>query len=51
MRIRLIRAYAGQTEATDEDDAAAWAQEQEELAAEGRFFFSLTHCACTVRRQ
>ena len=51
MMIRLIRAYAVQTEATDEDDAAAWAQEQEELAAEGRFFFSLTHFVCTARRQ
>lgn len=50
MLIRLIRAYAVQTEATDEDDAAAWAQEQEELAAEGRFFFSLTHFVCTARR-
>ncbi|NVK13579.1 MAG: methyltransferase domain-containing protein [Rhodobacteraceae bacterium] len=48
--IRLIRAFAVQTGATDEDDAAAWAQEQEELAAEGRFFFSLTHFVCTARR-
>lgn len=49
--IQLIRTYAIQTEATDEDDATAWAQEQKELAAEGRFFFSLTHFVCTARRQ
>ncbi|NSY38379.1 methyltransferase domain-containing protein [Leisingera sp. ANG59] len=50
MMIRLIRAYAVESGATDTDDAAAWAQEQEELAAEGRFFFSLTHFVCTARR-
>ncbi|MCB4455267.1 methyltransferase domain-containing protein [Leisingera sp. McT4-56] len=50
MMIRLIRAYAVESGATDADDAAAWAQEQEELAAEGRFFFSLTHFVCSARR-
>ncbi|MBY6138958.1 methyltransferase domain-containing protein [Leisingera daeponensis] len=50
MMIRLIRAYAVDIGATDKDDAAAWAQEQEELAQEGRFFFSLTHFVCTARR-
>lgn len=51
MMIQLIRAYAVDIGATDEDDAAAWVQEQKELAAEGRFFFSLTHYVCTARRQ
>ncbi|WP_323776141.1 methyltransferase domain-containing protein [Leisingera sp.] len=51
MMIQLIRAFAVDIGATDTDDAAAWAQEQQELAAEGRFFMSLTHFVCTARRQ
>ncbi|WP_424979664.1 methyltransferase domain-containing protein [Leisingera sp. S232] len=51
MMIRLIEAYARQSGVVDEDDAAAWAQEQQELAQEGRFFFALTHFIVTARRQ
>lgn len=50
MMIQLIRAFAVDMGATDADDAAAWAQEQQELAAEGRFFLSLTHFVCKARR-
>ncbi|MEX0305254.1 MAG: methyltransferase domain-containing protein [Leisingera sp.] len=50
MMIQLIRAFAVNMGAADEDDAAAWAQEQQELADEGRFFMSLTHFVCTARR-
>lgn len=50
MMIQLIRAFAVDIGATDPDDAAAWAQEQQELASEGRFFLSLTHFVCTARR-
>ncbi|KIC19817.1 methyltransferase domain-containing protein [Leisingera sp. ANG-Vp] len=50
MMIQLIRAFAVDLGATDEDDAAAWAREQQELAEEGRFFLSLTHFVCTARR-
>ncbi|WP_264210339.1 methyltransferase domain-containing protein [Leisingera thetidis] len=51
MMIQLIRAFAVDIGATDADDAAAWAREQQELAAEGRFFLSLTHFVCTARKQ
>jgi ubiquinone/menaquinone biosynthesis C-methylase UbiE len=50
MMIQLIRAYAVDIGATDTDDADAWAREQQELAAEGRFFMSLTHFVCTAQR-
>lgn len=50
MMIQLIRAFAADTGAVGEDDAAAWVREQQELAQEGRFFMSLTHFVCTARR-
>ncbi|MGR3758602.1 methyltransferase domain-containing protein [Roseobacteraceae bacterium NS-SX3] len=50
MMIRLIHAYAVGTGAASEDEAEAWVQEQEALAAEGAFFFSLTQFVCTARR-
>ncbi|WP_420584348.1 methyltransferase domain-containing protein [Ruegeria sp.] len=43
MTIRLAESYAVQTEQVPEDAAAAWVQEQFDLAKQGRFFFSITH--------
>ena len=43
MMLHLMRGYAIQNDLVPEDEANAWFEEQEERAAEGRFFFSLTH--------
>ncbi|MCE8525881.1 methyltransferase domain-containing protein [Ruegeria pomeroyi] len=48
--IRLMTAYAIQTDAMPEPEARSWAQEQQELARAGRFFFSLTHFVCQARK-
>lgn len=43
MLFHLMTAYAVQNDLLPEATAADWAEEQNALAAEGRFFFSLTH--------
>ena len=48
--LHLMQAYAVQNEHMSAVDAAAWAQEQHELAAQGRFFFSLTHFVVIARK-
>lgn len=50
MMIILMTTYAIQTEPGAEDMARAWAEEQHRLAAEGRFFFSMTYFAITARK-
>lgn len=50
MMICLMTAYAVQTGALPEPEAQAWAQEQQELACAGRFFFSLTHFVCQAQK-
>lgn len=50
MMIRLMTAYAVQTGALAEPEARAWAQEQQDLARAGRFFFSLTHFVCQAQK-
>jgi len=43
MMIRLMQDFAIQSGETPEAEATAWAEEQHALAAEGRFFMSITH--------
>lgn len=51
MLMHLMRGYAVQNDLIDAAEAGAWFVEQEARAAEGRFFFSLTHfIAIAVRR-
>jgi len=49
MLVHLVEAYAVQNELVQASEAAAWAVEQRELAAEGRFFFSLIHFVTRAR--
>lgn len=51
MMIRLMTAYAISTGAMPEDETTAWAQEQTDLAKDGRFWFSLCHFVTVARRQ
>jgi arsenite methyltransferase len=39
----LIRAYAGQNRLATESEIEAWVAEQHRMAAEGSFFFAITH--------
>ena len=41
--LHLIEAHASQTGSPDLDEVKDWATEQRRLAAEGRFFFAVTH--------
>lgn len=50
MMIRLMENYAIQTGLVSEDEATAWRAEQEQLAADGRFFFSITQFAVSARK-
>jgi len=43
MSMRLMASYAVQTGKMSQPDAAAWEQEQRDLAAQGRFFYAITH--------
>lgn len=43
MMMHLMRGYATQNDLIGEAEAQAWFEEQQHRAAEGRFFFSLTH--------
>lgn len=48
--ISLMAAYAKKQKHLSERDVDAWADEQAQLAREGRFFFSLTHYVTVARR-
>lgn len=50
MLIHLMTRYAVQNELVDEETVNAWAREQQELASQGRFFFSLLHVVWTARK-
>lgn len=50
MMTHLIRAYCLQTGLADADEVDAWIAEQERMAAEGRFFFALTHYVVAARK-
>jgi arsenite methyltransferase len=48
--LHLIEAHASQTGSPDLDEVKDWAAEQRRLAAEGRFFFAVTHFVVAARR-
>ena len=50
MMIHLMRAYATQNGHLSEAEVDAWAQEQHDLSAAGRFFFSLVHFVVVARK-
>ena len=51
MLMHLMRGYAIENDLMDKAEANAWLAEQEAMAAEGRFFFSITHfIAIAIRR-
>ena len=50
MLLNLIQAYTIQHDLVDETTVRGWADEQRYLAADGRFFFSLTHFVVSGRR-
>lgn len=50
MMLTLMDSYARQNNLVSEADCTAWREEQEALAAEGRFFFSLTQFAVIARK-
>ncbi len=50
MMIRLMERFAANKELLPPEEARAWAEEQDKLAAQGRFFFSLTHFVVVGRR-
>jgi arsenite methyltransferase len=49
MLTHLISAYAHQNELADPNEIKAWISEQQEMAAEGRFFFAITHYVVSAR--
>jgi len=50
MMLTLMEGYAMQNALVPDEDCTAWREEQEALAAEGRFFFSLTQFAVIARK-
>jgi len=50
MLLKLIQAYALQNDLVEEPTVRVWADEQHNLAASGRFFFSLVHFVVSGRR-
>lgn len=50
MMIQLMSRFAAKKQLVPAEEARAWADEQEMLAAEGRFFFSLTHFVTVARK-
>lgn len=50
MMMRLMERYAVKHGHFSEEEARAWFEEQLALAAEGRFFFSITHFAVCARK-
>ena len=51
MMLILIEAYAVQEGLASAEEAAAWRNEQMELARDGRFFFALTHVITVGRKR
>jgi SAM-dependent methyltransferase len=49
MMMHLMSAWAVEHGALTRDQAQDWQAEQAELAAQGRFFFSITHFVCVAR--
>ncbi|MEQ9039372.1 MAG: hypothetical protein RIE24_13560 [Silicimonas sp.] len=47
----LMEKYAVENGHVAADEARAWAEEQERLAAEGRFFQTLTHFVVSARKR
>lgn len=50
MLLHLMESYAINNELIDESTANAWAEEQRELAANGNFFFAITHFEVVARK-
>lgn len=50
MMVHLIRAYCRQTGLADAEEVDAWIAEQDRMAAEGRFFFGITHYVIAARK-
>lgn len=50
MMLTLMEAYAVSNGHVPADEARAWRDEQESLAADGRFFMSLTHFVVSARK-
>lgn len=50
MMMILMESYAVSNGHVPADDARAWAEEQEKLASEGRFFMTLTHFVVSARK-
>ena len=46
----LISAYAQQNDLADPNEIEAWISEQQKMAAEGRFFFAITHYVVSARK-
>ena len=51
MMIRLMESYAIQNRLVPEIEAFEWRAEQEKLASQGRFFFSITHFVVSARKR
>lgn len=50
MMLTLMEGYATQNALVPDDECIAWRKEQEKLAAEGRFFFSITQFAVIAHK-
>ncbi len=50
MMIRLMERYAVENEHVSEEEAREWREEQQTLALEGRFFFSVSHFIVCARK-
>lgn len=50
MMMVLMESYAVENRHVSAEDARAWAEEQEKLARQGRFFFNLDHFVVSARR-
>jgi ubiquinone/menaquinone biosynthesis C-methylase UbiE len=48
--LTLMESYAKQSALVPDNECAAWREEQETLAAQGRFFFSITQFAVIARK-
>lgn len=51
MMMQLMARYAVENSHVSADEAAAWLKEQKTLAAEGRFFYALTHFVVSARKK
>ncbi len=51
MMMQLMARYAVDNTHVPADEAAAWLAEQKTLAAQGRFFYALTHFVVSARKK